>query len=69
MAKVKRKRTGHPRLGLPLHPFVGLRMPPRLVKQIDKWARDHGITRSEAIRNLVGKGLSARRAGKMRHIL
>ncbi|PYD68788.1 CopG family transcriptional regulator [Komagataeibacter swingsii] len=30
-----------------------------LVRAVDAWARRHNVTRAEAVRRLIGKGLSA----------
>jgi hypothetical protein len=53
---VKPKKRGRPATGK--DPLVGVRIPPHLIAGLDEWAEDQGISRSEAIRRLVEKGLS-----------
>jgi len=40
-------------------PVVGVRLPPSLIKKIDKRAKKLGLFRSEAIRLLLESGLAA----------
>jgi hypothetical protein len=40
-------------------PFSAVRLPAGLTAEIDAWANDHEISRSEAIRRLVELGLKA----------
>lgn len=54
--KVKPKKRGRPATGK--DPLIGFRAPPHLTLEIDTLAVSEGITRSEAIRRLVEKGLS-----------
>ena len=37
---------------------VGLRLPRKLVGALDKWANDHRVTRSEAVRQFIEQGLA-----------
>jgi hypothetical protein len=56
LRSAKRKKGGRPATGT--DPFVGLRVPLRLIKRINAWASDKGVkSRSEAIRRLVEKAL------------
>ena len=57
--KVIPKKRGRPATGR--DPLVALRLPPSLVSQIEKWVgkQDSGLSRSEAIRRLVEKGLAS----------
>jgi hypothetical protein len=57
---VKRKKAGRPATGT--EPLYGVRIADVLMKQIMDWAKTHGATRSEAIRQLVGLGLKVKRA-------
>lgn len=55
---VKPKR-GRPATGR--DPFVGVRLPPSLIDEIENWsAKYDAATRSEAIRRLVELGLKAK---------
>jgi Ribbon-helix-helix protein, copG family len=54
----KKRRPGRPATGK--DPFVGVRIPPALIEQIDQWAKRHGGGRSQAIRRLVEMGLNAK---------
>jgi Ribbon-helix-helix protein, copG family len=47
-------------LGQP-EPFSAVRLPTDLTAEIDAWANDHAISRSEAIRRLVELGLKVRK--------
>lgn len=59
---VKPKR-GRPATGK--NPFVGIRLPPELIDEIEKWsARHDAASRSEAIRRLVELGLAVRTPAK-----
>jgi hypothetical protein len=56
---VKHKRPGRPATGH--DPFVGVRLPESLLKEIAEWADQHeAASRSEAIRRLVEIGLKAK---------
>ncbi|WP_371135718.1 ribbon-helix-helix protein, CopG family [Reyranella sp.] len=37
--------------------FIGLRLPPALTGRIDAWAKAESISRSEAVRKLIERGL------------
>jgi metal-responsive CopG/Arc/MetJ family transcriptional regulator len=50
------KKRGRPATGKA--PLVALRMPPRLIEQIDMWAEYQKTGRSDAIRRLVELGLA-----------
>ena len=53
----KKPRRGRPAAGDPL---IGVRLPPELIKAIDAWAaREGAASRSEAIRRLIGRSLTA----------
>jgi hypothetical protein len=41
--------------------FVGLRLTSALLESIDKWAADNDLSRSEAVRTLIERGLKAKR--------
>jgi hypothetical protein len=42
-------------------PFSAVRLPTCLTAEIDAWANDHEVSRSEAIRRLVELGLKAKK--------
>jgi hypothetical protein len=52
--KVVRKRR--PR-GSGRYPLTAARLPPSLVSQIDRYAREQKISRSEAIKRILERGL------------
>jgi hypothetical protein len=54
---VKRKSPGRPATGT--DPLVGVRFPSSEIARIDAWAGANGISRSEAIRRLIGKALAS----------
>jgi len=54
---VKRKKRGRPATGT--EPLYGIRVSDVLMREIMRWARSNGMTRSEAIRRLVEMGLKA----------
>jgi hypothetical protein len=56
----KRKRPGRPATGF--NPMYGARLSDELVEQIDAWAEDNEVSRSEAIRRLVELGLKRKTA-------
>lgn len=39
--------------------MIGLRFPDEKIAELDAYAEKHGVSRSEAIRRLVEKGLDA----------
>jgi hypothetical protein len=51
----KRKRIGRPPTGIT--PLVAFRPPLELVAAIDAWAKAAGVSRSEAMRQLIEAGL------------
>jgi hypothetical protein len=53
---VKPKKRGRPATGK--DPLIGVRIRPPLVVQIDQWAADNQLSRSEAIRRLIEKALA-----------
>jgi Arc/MetJ-type ribon-helix-helix transcriptional regulator len=53
---VKPKKRGRPATGK--DPLIGVRIRPPLVTQIDQWAADEQVSRSEAIRRLIEKALA-----------
>jgi hypothetical protein len=57
---VKPKKRGRPATGT--DPFIGVRLPPDLIKEIDVWAANATSvdSRSEAIRELIRLGLRAK---------
>jgi metal-responsive CopG/Arc/MetJ family transcriptional regulator len=54
---VERKKRGRPSTGAA--PNIGIRLTPELIARIDASAAEHGESRSEAIRRLVGKALAS----------
>jgi len=53
----KQKKRGRP--ATRATPMVGLRLPEEFTARVDAWAADHGgVTRSEAIRQLVEQALA-----------
>lgn len=54
-----KKRRGRPATGK--EPFVGIRLPPSLIAEIEAWAAIQQVpSRSQAIRRLVEIGLKAK---------
>jgi hypothetical protein len=51
----KQKKRGRPATGI--RPMIGLRLSKVEIGRVDRWAVDHGVTRSEAIRLLIESGL------------
>jgi metal-responsive CopG/Arc/MetJ family transcriptional regulator len=51
----RRKKKGRPTTGR--EPMTTFRMPVDLRKAVDRWAARKGVTRSEAIRALIVRGL------------
>jgi Arc/MetJ-type ribon-helix-helix transcriptional regulator len=62
---VKQKKRGRPPTGR--DPFVGIRLPPKLITEIDRWSeKAKALSRSEAIRRLVELGLAGSRPMRQR---
>jgi hypothetical protein len=53
----KKKRRGRPATGR--DPHVTARMPPELIRAVAAWAKHNKLNRSDAIRQLVERGLQA----------
>jgi hypothetical protein len=56
---VKRKKRGRPATGT--DPLVGVRLPEATIKAVDAYAADKNISRSEAIREFIDRGLKPRK--------
>lgn len=56
--KQKRTRIGRPPTGIT--PLVAFRPPAELVAAIDAWAAKAGVSRSEAMRQLIERGLKGK---------
>jgi hypothetical protein len=56
---VKRKKRGRPATGV--DPLVGVRLPPKLIEQIDELAAAQVTNRSEAIRELLQQAINKRK--------
>jgi Arc/MetJ-type ribon-helix-helix transcriptional regulator len=54
---VKRKKRGRPPTGV--DPLVGVRLPPQMISNIDQWAKQNNLSRSEAIRRLIERAFTA----------
>jgi Ribbon-helix-helix protein, copG family len=53
---VKQKKRGRPATGV--RPIVGLRLSEEEIARVDHWAKERDISRSDAIRALIERGLS-----------
>jgi len=62
MAKSQRvapkRKPGRPATGR--DPVISGRVPPELIKEMDAWAKQAGLTRSEALGRLIEAGLKRR---------
>jgi hypothetical protein len=55
----KKRRRGRPKTVADYDPITTLRLPPKLAKALDAWAKNNGVRgRSEAIRQLMERALS-----------
>ena len=52
----KNKKRGRPATGT--DPMIGLRLSKVETVRLDKWAKANGFTRSQAIRELISRGIS-----------
>lgn len=52
---VKQKKRGRPATGV--RPIVGIRLSDADIVRVDRWAVEHEVNRSEAIRLLIERGL------------
>ena len=53
--KVEPRKRGRPATGK--DPLVNARMPQKMIRTIDRWANAKGLSRSEALRRLLGYAL------------
>lgn len=53
--KVEPRKRGRPATGK--DPLVNARMPEQMIHNIDRWAIANGLSRSEALRQLLGYAL------------
>jgi hypothetical protein len=51
----KQKKRGRPPTGV--RPMIGLRLSEDDIERVDRWARERGMSRSDAIRALIEQGL------------
>ena len=58
---IKRKKRGRPPTGI--NRMYGLRLSGTLAGQIDSWAKERDVSRSEAIRRLVEIGFKSKVKG------
>jgi hypothetical protein len=63
---VNKKSRGHPKRsrGRPkktggVYPVTAVRLPPELVRAVEAWAENQKLSRSDAVRQLVERGLQA----------
>jgi hypothetical protein len=54
---VKQKTRGRPATGV--RPIVGVRLSEVEITRVDRWAADHKLKRSDALRILIERGLKA----------
>jgi metal-responsive CopG/Arc/MetJ family transcriptional regulator len=59
MAKKSRKQRSRPATGR--NPVSAIQLPEELTRAVDRWAADHGLSRSEAIRDLLNQALATAR--------
>ena len=58
---VRQKKRGRGRpVTVEAERYIGIRLPDRQLDNIDAWASAHDVSRSEAIRRLVDRGLAAK---------
>jgi hypothetical protein len=50
------KTTRGPR-GKGKDPLIALRLPPVLIKRVDAWAKENGLSRSAAVRRFIEQGI------------
>jgi len=51
----KQKKRGRPATGI--RPMIGLRLSKADIARVDRWALQHDVTRSDAIRTLIAESL------------
>jgi metal-responsive CopG/Arc/MetJ family transcriptional regulator len=54
---VNKKATGKKPRGAGKDPLIAVRLPPQLISRLDRYAKERKISRSEAVRNFVTRGL------------
>lgn len=57
---IRKRKRGRPATGT--DPLLPVRFPPELKAAVEKWARANGLSRSEAIRQLVDRALNSKKA-------
>jgi predicted DNA-binding protein len=55
IAIIPKKRRGRPATGK--DPLIALRLPLALIKKLDDWAKENGVSRSAAVRGFIERGL------------
>jgi hypothetical protein len=58
----KKSKRGRPKKAGGVDPVSAVRFPAGVAAAIDKWGKEHGVGRSEAIRRLVELGLTVKPA-------
>jgi hypothetical protein len=64
MASTQIKQKGRPATGS--DPLVGVRMPAELIAELDDWAAENALTRSDAVRKMVLQRLTPKQAVRER---
>jgi metal-responsive CopG/Arc/MetJ family transcriptional regulator len=58
MKKVKQMKRGRGRpVEIDADVAIGMRLPSKLLDELDTWAKSRAVTRSEAIREFIERGL------------
>lgn len=61
-----RKKPGRPRIGEDVATAVAVRLPTEILAQVDEWAASNDLKRSDAIRDLIERALTAKPPAKPR---
>jgi len=64
VAKKSRRQRGRPAAGR--EPVSAIQLPAELTRAVDRWAADHGMSRSEAISGLLEQALAMARPSTKR---
>jgi metal-responsive CopG/Arc/MetJ family transcriptional regulator len=57
--KVKKSRAGRPATGT--DPLIAARLPRELILRLDRYAKEQGVSRSKALRELITEALDKRK--------
>ena len=64
-ASTPKTKFGRPRTGKEVAVALTARIPAEVVRAVEAWAREHGVTRSEAVARILAQALAGPRGKRL----